>query len=289
VSDVVYLGEIHDNPWHHEFQVQIIEQLVHSGAQPAVGIEMFSNGQTGELMQYVDGAPTADDSVKAAAAAEKRLRSRLGWKDVRQQEWFSYFPLIEQARQNGIPVFGLDLPQGIRSRIVKNGVKGLTPVEQRMVVDTGFNNTVYRQLMQEQFTRSHCGWSEPGLLGRLYETWVARNDAMAIAVSDMLKGSDRRPVVVIVGSGHTRYNMGVVERVQTLNPDVRQINIGFTPVQEGRNAVEEYLDLTRIDEGAARPAYELIWFTPAVDREDPCVKFREQLERHAHGQTSTTE
>ncbi len=51
-ADVVYMGEIHDNPWHHELQLEILQRLVAADIQPAIGFEFFNSGQTGDLMSF---------------------------------------------------------------------------------------------------------------------------------------------------------------------------------------------------------------------------------------------
>ena len=284
-ADVVYLGEVHDNPWHHELQTKTLEKLVLSGASPALGLEMFSNSQTGDLMGFVNSYSLEKKSAALTTKQERRLRKRLGWGKDRDQEWNYYFPLIDQARINGLPLFGIDLPSGIRRRITKLGIENLTPIEQRLVISTGFKNPIYRKIMEQEFVRGHCGWSDPELLNKLYQTRVARNDAMATAISDMLSSITNRPIVIIVGRGHTKYNMGVYERVQSLVAEVQQVNIGFTPVQEDTHVAEEYIHQQKVDQGAVRPTHEFLWFTPSVDLEDPCIKYKALLEKHPQSKT----
>ncbi len=65
--------------------------------------------------------------------------------------------LWTMPNKNSLAVFGTDLPAGIRRRITRMGISKLSPVEQRLIVDTGFHNDAYRTLMQEGFVESHCG------------------------------------------------------------------------------------------------------------------------------------
>lgn len=275
-ADVVYLGEIHDNPWHHEIQLAVIQRLVERGARPVIGFEFFDAGQTGVLMGYVN-AGNDEENTRDSSRAEKNLRQRLGWGRERDAEWGAYYPLLEYARQQGLAVFGTDLPAGIRRRITQNGVPGLTPVERRFVVDTGFNDGAYRRLMEREFIKSHCGWSDPRLLDHLYQNWIARNDAMATAISEMLSDEQNRPVVMIVGAGHSRYNMGIYERVAALVAGVRQVNIGLIPVKGADTSLAEYLHAEKVNGRVFVPVYDYLWFTQAKSRIDPCIKFKERL------------
>ncbi|MDH3376176.1 MAG: ChaN family lipoprotein [Gammaproteobacteria bacterium] len=276
-ADVVYLGENHDNPWHHDLQLEIVRRLVRSGAKPAIGFEFFDTGQTADLTSFTHPVTHGNSSDKSSAKAERQLRSRLGWGKERDDEWAAYFPILDYARDNGLQIFGTDLPAGIRRRITRVGVSELSPVERRLVIDTGFRNDAYRMLMQDTFVQSHCGWSDQKLLDNLYQTWLARNDSMATAITDMLAFTEHRPVVMIVGSGHTMYNMGIYDRVAVLNTSARQINIGLEPVQDVDQPLADYLQAQQVGGAGFLSAHELFWFTPALKKDDPCVKFKQQL------------
>ncbi|MDH3693543.1 MAG: ChaN family lipoprotein [Gammaproteobacteria bacterium] len=278
-ADVVYLGEIHDNPWHHELQLEILQRLVAADIHPAIGFEFFNSGQTGDLMSFSTSVTHGSNSDKLSAKAERQLRNRLGWGKQRDDEWQFYFPIIDYAKQNSLAVFGTDLPAGIRRRITRKGISELSPVEQRLIVDTGFHNDAYRTLMQEGFVESHCGWNDPVLLDNLYETWLARNDSMATAITDMLASTSDRPIVMIVGAGHTKYNMGIYDRVAALMPSARQVNIAFKSVQDVLKPMADYFQTETVQDVVFANAHEYFWFTPALEREDPCVKFKHQLKK----------
>ncbi len=279
-ADVVYLGEIHDNPWHHEIQLEIVRHLVEASTQPAIGFEFFDTGQTSDLMSFIfQPDMSGDHAIKSSAKAEQRLRRRLGWGKERDDEWAAYFPIIDYARQNGLAVFGTDLPRGLKRRLARADRSQLSPIEQRFIVDTGFNNDAYRTLMQDTFNEMHCGWSDQKLLDRLYQTWLARNDAMATAITDMLAAGTNRPIIMIVGAGHTRYNMGIYERVAALASDARQVNIGLKPVQNASKPLADYFQTETIGDTIFAPVHEYLWFTKALKREDPCLEFKHQLKQ----------
>jgi len=200
-AQVVYVGEKHDNPRHHEIQLEALNELLRLGKLPAIGFETFSLEQTGFLMHYTLGEPSP--FVREPDLSEEEiLRSDLGWGKEHDESWQFYFPLLRLAREHKLPAFGADLPSGIRLRLSRVGLDGLSALERSLLHPAASENPAYRNLMYETFTRSHCGWSSPELLRRLYETWVARNDAMASAIVDMLKDQRGEPVVVILGAGH---------------------------------------------------------------------------------------
>ena len=110
-----------------------------AGRQPVLGFEFFSREQSGHLLQYV-ARKEADETD------EKRLRERLGWGPRRDASWPFYFELLEIARSNGLPAFGLDLPRAMRARLQRQGLEGLTAFERSMLPATGFADDAYRRV-----------------------------------------------------------------------------------------------------------------------------------------------
>ena len=233
-ADVVYLGEKHDSRRHHEIQVSLLEDLAGGGARPALGLEIFPRGDSGLLMGYVTWAPSPH-MRNNADSAEAWLLEQLHWEDG-DHRWAWYGPLLETARARDLPVLGIDLPVSLRARVSKVGVAGLTGAERALLAPTGFEDAAYESLMIEKLRAAHCGFGSPEYLGRLYDNWVARNDAMARAIVSALEDADGAPVVVIVGAGHLEHDMGVVERVAALRPELEQVNLGLLELPPQRDS-----------------------------------------------------
>ncbi|MBF0311130.1 MAG: ChaN family lipoprotein [Magnetococcales bacterium] len=266
---VVYLGEKHDNPHHHRMQRLILESLVARGRKPVIGFEFFSREETGLLLSFVQGNTSPMMPNRSADEEERALRRRLNWEH--RPEWSDYFPLLALAKQKGLMVFGADLPTGVRSRMARVGLGKMVALEKRFLVKSTLENASYRLLMQEQFANSHCGMAGEGLLERLYQTWLARNEAMAESIVTMAGETPGEPVVVILGAGHTQYDMGVYERVAVRQPDWIQVNIGLR--EEGNSLQmpvrEELAEVRR----SFAPDHQYVWFTPVAedpDKVDPC-------------------
>ena len=277
-AQVVYLGETHDNSRHHQIQLEILEELLRLGKQPALGFETFSLEQTGFLMHYAVGKPSPF-TRESSLSEEGILRKNLGWGKERDWDWQFYFPLLRLAKEHKMAVFGADLPTGIRLRLSRVGLDGLSALERSLLHPTAFKNPAYRNLMYHKFTTSHCGWSSPELLKKLYETWLARNDAMAAAIVEMVKDQRGQPVVMVLGAGHVQYNMGVYERVAHLLPGVLQVNLGLREIAIEPLTLNEYVKTTRRDGTIFPPEHEYFWFTPRVSYEDPCKRFKDYLKR----------
>ena len=270
-AQVVYLGERHDSPYHHDGQVRVLRGLTAAGKSPGLGLEVFPVHQTSILMNYVK-LPEHSGLSESGFDADAWLREKLGWAD-QDPRWDSYGELLGMAREQQLPAFGIDLPRSLRHRISQGGSAKLLPAEAQQLRPSGLDNDNYRQLMYEQFKRSHCGYGSEEYLGRLYDNWVARNDVMAATIETMLEDEENWPVVVIVGHGHTRYQMGVYERLATARPGVRQLNLAFRSVYEGRET-KDYFSRREFQGVDYSPTYEYIWFTDErTPSSDQCEQF----------------
>ncbi|MBF0425638.1 MAG: ChaN family lipoprotein [Magnetococcales bacterium] len=284
---VIYLGEKHDNPEQHRLQLRIVEDLLALGRRPALGFEFFTREQTGWLMHFVTASPPVATGNATTPAVDpdpegERLQKRLGWQG--RPEWAFYYPLLALARREKLPVFGADLPEGVRSRLARVGEAGLSAVEKGLIPTTGFVHADYRQLMLGQLAEAHCGAASPALLDRLYATWLARNDTMANAITATLHALPAdAPVVMILGAGHVAHAMGVFERVVHLNPGIRQFNLGFKEAAAPPTAAAAFSSHRQpLTVGATHfaPEHAYLWFTPPTPardpEEDPCAAFRQR-------------
>ncbi len=144
---------------------------------------------------------------------------------------------------------------------------------------TGFNDESYRQLMYEKFKASHCGFAREKFQKNMYQSWIARNDRMAQSIAAMLTQDPIEPIVMILGGGHTQHNMAVYERVAFLKPGVRQLNIGLREISIEPQPLSDYCQPTKIGQKGFAPSHEYLWFTQRSSYEDPCQRFKEQLQK----------
>ena len=96
-ADVVYLGEMHDDRAGQAFQADFL-QLVHESADRPVivALEMFERDVQLILDEYLAGLIREQDFLAAARP----------WRDYED----AYRPLIEYAREHGLPVVASNVP-----------------------------------------------------------------------------------------------------------------------------------------------------------------------------------
>lgn len=285
-QNVVYLSEKHDNPMHHAVQHRIIKDLLDRGRSPVVGFEFFSMEDTPLLLNLMD-TKHAKHTQKTEAAVENRVRKQLGWENQSDEMWSYYWDLLVLARENDLTVAGLDLSSSQKRRITRKGMDKLTSIEKKQIFSTRLSDPAYEARMKSIFKTVHCGMGNDDMLSRLYDTWLARNDRMALSIVQLSDaqheqvpdGQTPGPVIVIMGNGHTEYGLGVIDRVRHLNPEISQVNLALTEIFREPEVLDEYLRPLDLEGFPPAPPADYLWFTQRVSYEDPCQKFKEVLKR----------
>ena len=279
--DVIYLSEKHDNADQHAAQQKIIRTLTDLLAaeekKPSIGFEFFAMDHTPDLLNFIDTG-NANHSQETEQMIERNLRMKLGWYHQSDTMWQYYYDLLKTARDLNLSVAGLDLSTTLKRRITRKGINGITPIEREAVFSTGLSDDIYKTYMTDILKTVHCGMGHEKMHARLYDTWVARNDKMAQSINRMHTHGNG-PVIVIVGKGHTAYNLGIIDRLASLNPDINQVNVGLTEIRVSPYPLSHYLAPLDLEGHPEHPKADFLWFFQRVSYADPCEKFKESLKK----------
>ncbi len=275
--DVIYLSEKHDNPEHHHIQQRIIQSLIGKGFTPTLGFEFFSMDDTPDLLNFVDSGKKAH-SKKIEKIIEANMRKKLGWDTQPDKMWRYYYDLLSIAKKENLPVAGIDLPSTLKKRITRKGTKGITPIEKEQVFTTQLTDKAYKDYMFSIFKAVHCGMGNKKMQARLYDTWVARNDKMALSITRLYQHR-KGPVVIIIGGGHTEYGLGVIDRVNTIDKNIRQVNVALREISVNPSDLLEYVIPLDLKGFKKIPVADYLWFTQRVSYDDPCTEFKKSLQK----------
>ncbi len=275
--DVIYLSEKHDNPDHHVFQEKVIQTLIQNGEKPSIGFEFFAMNNTPDLLNFIDSA-TVSHSKKAEKFIEKDLRKKLGWDTQSNTMWAYYFDLLTIARNEKLFAAGIDLPRTLKRRITRKGLNGLSPLEKEQLFSTHLDDTPYKAYMFDIFKAVHCGMGHGNMQARLYDTWVARNDKMALSITQ-LNNHKKGPVIIILGGGHTEHDLGVIDRVKAIDPSIKQVNIGLKEITVHPASLEDYLTPLALEGHKKALPADYLYFCQRVSYENPCERFKSQLKK----------
>lgn len=240
-SDVVLLGELHDNPHHHTRRAELLAGI---GAPTAVVMEQLPRGAAPVLPAGADRAAVERVLVAAGFDAE-------GW------DWPAHEPLFGAAAQAGHVVLGGNLPRELVRRIAREGADAL-PATLRELVDAAPLPAPARRALEDDLQRGHCGQLPAARMPGMVWAQRGRDASMAEALRDALAQRARGPVLLIAGNGHVRRDYGVPQLLAALLPGRRLLSVAF------------------LEAGDAAPAseHDIVWTTPAAPRSDPCEGLR---------------
>ena len=275
--DVIYLSEKHDNPEHHHIQERVILGLIEKGLTPTLGFEFFSLEDTPDLLNFVDSGKVAH-TKKIEKIIATDLRKKLRWDTQSDKMWNYYYDLLSLAKKENLQVAGIDLPATLKKRITRKGINGISPIEKEQVFTTQLSDETYKDYMFSIFKDVHCGMGNEKMQARLYDTWVARNDKMALSITRLYKHR-KGPIVIIIGGGHTEYGLGVIDRVAAVDKTIKQVNIALKEISVRPSGLLEYVLPLELAGFEKVPQADFLWFTQRVSYSDPCEEFKKSLKK----------
>ncbi len=261
-STFVLLGEQHDNPDHHRLQARVLRDLTASGRYPAVGFEMFTKDQAPAIARYLAAHPHDASGLGDA----------VNWKQSGWQDWKLYEPVVQATLDAGLPIVATNLTPSTIRALRKSGLPALDrPFAERYGLDRPLPPAVAEEMAAE-IRASHCHQVPEPLVARMIAMQRARDATMADA---LLAGATAGGAVLITGAGHARSDRGVPLYLRAVDPRASITSVAFSEVQNGATDPASYQRAA----GAARAPFDYVWFTPRLDNDDPCEKFRKSLER----------
>lgn len=205
-TNLVFVGEVHDNKTHHRLQLDIINALDSRKIPIAVGFEMFTYESQNYLDQWVAGTLPVEDFIT-----------------VYYKNWNFPWPLYEDIflyiRGNRIPAIGLNIPPDITQKIAASGFGALNRKElEKLPSETGC--VVDEKYMK--FIRRAYAMHGHGDKQFLYfcEAQLMWDRAMAKNLLEFLKKHPDITVVVLAGNGHA-WNKGIPEQIRTSSEKIR--------------------------------------------------------------------
>ncbi|MBC8438850.1 MAG: ChaN family lipoprotein [Deltaproteobacteria bacterium] len=275
--DVIYLSEKHDNPEQHHIQQRVILGLIEKGLTPTLGFEFFSLEDTPDLLNFVDSGKVTH-TKKIEKIIEIDLRKKLRWDTQSDIMWNYYYDLLSIAKEEKLKVAGIDLPSALKKRITRKGINGISSIEKEQVFTTQLSDETYKDYMFSIFKAVHCGMGNEKMQARLYDTWMARNDKMALSITRLYKHY-KGPIVIIIGGGHTEYGLGVINRVAAIDKTIKQVNIALKEISVKPSGLLEYVLPLELAGFEKVPLADFLWFTQRVSYADPCEEFKKSLKK----------
>jgi uncharacterized iron-regulated protein len=261
---LVLLGEMHDNPAHHQVQAWLIADALKARPQwrPAVVFEQIDSSR----QEAVDRFETLDAGARTADS----LFGLLKWQESGWPPADIYRPLFEAVLGARLPVYAGDLPRAQMRSVARSGLMQIAAEERtRLGLDRPLPAPLADAVRQE-LEESHCGALPPQALGGMAVAQRYRDAYMAGALFDA--ASRHGSAVLIAGNGHVRTDRGVPWHLRQRAPGTPVTAVLVVEVEDGKTEPADYV--TRDPDG--HPAADFMIFTPRASREDPCQAMRKK-------------
>lgn len=232
---VVILGEVHDNPAHHDIQAQALADL----APRAVVYEMLSQAQAARVTPELASDPAALARVLDWGAS--------GWPEFRL-----YAPLF--AATPAARVFGAAVPRDKARRSMTEGIAATFGAEAAAYgLDTPLPEPQQSAREAAQF-QAHCNALPETMLPAMVNIQRLRDATLARAALRALEETGG-PVAIVTGNGHGRRDWGIPVYLNRRHPGLEVFALGQS------------------EAGQISGPFDLIIDAPPVDRPDPCEAF----------------
>jgi uncharacterized iron-regulated protein len=190
-SQVIFIGEHHDNPHHHMNQLQVIRELHEIAESPmAIGLEMFETSDQEILDQWVAGQLEQAEFIKTYYR-----RWRLPWP--------LYRDIFLYARDHQIQLIALNVADAVVKKVAQQGYDSLT-AEDLAQLPPGVTCNVsarYEDFIEKVF--AWHGSKKDKSFVNFCEAQVLWDTVMAINLLNFHEANPDLKVVVLAGNGHS--------------------------------------------------------------------------------------
>ena len=261
---IVLLGEVHDNPAHHQLRAWLIAETMRARPQwrPAVAFEQIDTGRQEAVDRF--------ERLNAGARTADALFDLLKWQDSGWPAADLYRPLIQAVVAARLPIYAGDLPRARMRSVVRGGLSQIAPEERaRLGLDSPLPAPLADAVLRE-LEESHCGAMPPQALGGMAVAQQYRDAHMADVLLDMVQRHGS--AILIAGNGHVRADRGVPWHLRQRARETPVTTVLLMEVEDGQTEPADYVP--RGPDG--RPAADHVIFTPRAERADPCEALRKK-------------
>ena len=252
-ASYLLLGEKHDNPDHHHLQAAILNHLIARRAVSQVAFEMLDT----------DASNLLADIQQQQLSSLDELKNYLQW-DEEGWDWSFYGPLVDAVYRGGISMAAANINSARMMQVYSEEL----PASIEGVLDAST-----MEQLNIDIDESHCGLLPESQFPAMVRVQQYRDFIMAASMNST---EHDKLSVLVAGNYHIRQDLGVPNylRAQNMQPDDAPINnnivaLSFMEVDPEITDPSEYLQRF-----GAVPAYDFIWFTPAISNEDYCASLR---------------
>lgn len=211
-SEVVFLGEQHDDAVAHRLQMELFAAILEKyGARRkiALSLEMFER----------DVQTILDEYLKSQITETHFLASSRPWGNYKTD----YRPLVEFAKEKNLPVIAANAPRryvNMVARLGRDSLKNLSPAAKNWIAPLPFERA--SNAYGAKFNALMGGITDSlNAHTPMLESQTLWDATMAFSIAENLRRDKNALVVHLNGSFHTENRLGTVEHLAKYQPRAR--------------------------------------------------------------------
>ena len=228
-SDVIMIGENHDDPEAHAFQLAVINASLDIDPDTVICLEMLERNEQAIIDEWMSGTINTEEFIQQTSSAN--------WGGKGSWDFF-YQPMLDAARNRGGSIQAANAPRPLVTSARVEGfesIRALSDEERTHVeIPTVLEGSAYYDRFAREMRENH---EERGFeisdeqianVFRAQATWDA---TMARSVDEALESSPAR-AILIIGRFHTDFDGGTILEFQARRPKARILAVSCVPSQD---------------------------------------------------------
>ena len=207
-SDVVFLGENHDDAVAHYLQLEIFKKALENYAKNrkvSLSMEMFERDVQIVLNEY----------LKDLITEKKFTDDSRPWNNYKTD----YRPLVELAKQNGLDVIAANAPRRYVNMVSRNGrdsLNRLSPEAKKWLAPMPYAQA--SDAYAQKITALMGGMGDSHNLAKILDSQTLWDATMANSIAEYLKNNKNALIVQLNGSFHSENRLGTAEQLLKFSP-----------------------------------------------------------------------
>ena len=244
-SQIVVLGEVHDNPIHHARQARLVGALHPAG----IAFEMVPRASEEGVQVFL-----------AQGGARDQIGPAIGWERLGWPDWPMYAPIFDAAP--GAYVAGGGVMRAELRLAIKSGA-ALVYGDDADAMGLGQPLDPETQTeFEDEMIAAHCNKLPREAARGMVDAQRLRDARFAAAAYRALVAGGGQ-AALITGNGHARTDRGVPAYLRLVVPEVAVLSVGMIELAAGVDPVVAAHGLP----------YDYVWFSEPARRDDPCAGF----------------
>jgi uncharacterized iron-regulated protein len=230
-SDLILIGEAHDSKPHHDMQLSIVKALWEQKLPVTIGLEMFEAEHQQILDDWIAGK-LSEPQFRQAYARDWNL------------DWDLYRDIFLFARDNHIPMAGLNISRVLVTKVSRHGFAALTAEEKKDLPEgtTCDLNNPHTAFLKSSFEEVFKHVTNGRVFTYFCEAQTLRNSGMAMNITRYRKKHPGQKIVVLAGVWHAVKNAIPEQLERAGNKLSNTVILPTLPELDAKSAAPDVVD-----------------------------------------------